>query len=72
MTNNPILIAIDRLWQHVVDLVAGKADKEYVDQQITATEQSTDGKLNTTLDEAKKYTDEELKDIVDAVTWGEF
>ena len=68
MTNNPILIAIDRLWQHVVDLVAGKADKEYVDEQITV----TDGKLSDILDTAKKYTDEELKDIVDAVTWGEF
>ena len=61
-----------RLWSNILALVAGKADKEYVDQQITATEQSTDGKLSTTLDEAKEYTDEELKDIVDAVTWGEF
>lgn len=61
-----------RLWANILALVAGKADKEYVDQQITATEQSTDGKLSTTLAEAKEYTDEELKDIIDAVTWGEF
>ena len=61
-----------RLWNNILTLVAVKADKQYVDQQITVTEQSTDGKLSDTLDTAKKYTDEELKDIVDAVTWGEF
>jgi hypothetical protein len=68
MTNNSILIAVDRLWQHIVDLVAGKADKDYVDDVIAnnavdLSPYETKEDASTKLQEAKDYTDSRIPTV---------
>ncbi len=71
MANTSILVAFERMWQHVVSALSGKSDISHshddmyyteseIDNKVSAINTSITNTTNTKLAEAKKYTDEAL------------